>query len=391
MKHFKSLTAILVMLTLVLASCGEQTPVVNDASSSTNESTDSGLETEALTGLTPTPTVTIIPTGYQNIDLRVDTDLVQFFKVTYAGTKLVSVNITSDKDGSLFNGVWNTTVNPLGSNNSVVRTFSTPGIRVLTVTAVSAGRSNTGKIYLNVINTAPVIKLHYYGNPHVGEAFWVMAQIFDKNEPNGVAMCANTTWTIDAEAGVLDTALAEYSGTAELGVGCGVKLRFKTVFGHQLRVTTHDSEGIVAVNAVNLTVLPAFVGPRLNPRFFKAEERSGNVAGSRGSGKTLDLTSNGTTFTFDGMKPISTARYQAVLKLFVTNDQGIESVLYTEAGLKGIFYPDFFSALWFYYGSGTAPITRDCRIEIELTNLDGNVGTIPVWVGKCKYNTQKLN
>jgi hypothetical protein len=378
MKHFKSLTAILMMLTLVLASCGSQTPI-NDASSST----DSTLETEGFPPSGTTPIVSINAVGYQTVDLRVGIDLVKFFKVTYAGTKSVFVNITSDKDGSLFNGFWDTTVNPLGSNNSVIRTFTTPGTRVLTVTAVGAGRLSTGKVYLNVINTAPRIVLNYYDNPHVGENYWVTAQIFDKNEPDGVAMCANTTWTLDVK------------NTLDTSTGCRVKLLFSNVFTYQLRVTTRDSEGAEAVNAVNLTVLPAFVGPRLNASRSYLYEQNNSADGR--TGQTIDLTGRFEylNFDFDGQRPNDATRYRTVWTVFVTDTQGLESTLYTvqgidtgleQSGFSSHFYPtEFFPTV-----GGTAPITRDCRIAVEITYL-GSIGTVPVWVGKCTYNTQKLN
>jgi hypothetical protein len=372
MKHFKSLTAILVMLTLVLASCGGQNPVVNDASSSTNESTDSGLETEALTGLTPAPTVTITSTAYQNIDLRVETDLAKLFKVTHPTRTSVALTVTSDKDGVLFDGTW--LIDPtLFVPSKLNRTFATTGTRTITVTARAGIRSRTGTFYLNVINTAPVIKLHYYGNPHVGEKFWVTAQILDKNEPDGVAMCANTTWTIDAEADVI------YPSRG----GCRAILRFKNVFGHQLRVTTHDSEGIVAVNAVNLTVLPAFIGTRLDPSQFDV----GYLGEDGRTGQTVDMTQD-SLFSFAGEGPIETVSYKAIWTLFVIDDQGNESVRYTQKG-TGAYDKGFVTRLYFY-GGGTAPVTRDCRIAVEITYL-GSSSTVPTWVGKCKYNTQTLN
>jgi hypothetical protein len=381
MKHFKSLTAILVMLTLVLASCGSQTPI-NDASSSTDQSTDGSGENLGAEGIIVVPdriapTLTIKAIGYQNIDLRVATDLAPFFEITHPTAKKIQLNITSDKDGLLYNNVWST--DKLATTlPTLLRTFNTVGTRKITVVAsvgALAAYRNTGTFYLNVINTAPVIKLHYDGSPHVGESFWVTAQIFDKNEPDGTKMCANTTWTLDAP------------NTLDSSTGCQVKLTFSNVFTYQLRVSTHDSEGAEAVNAVNLTVLPAFVDQELkNLRTFYMANPDPTLY----LGQTVDLT-RGKDYFLDFFGSREGLSFRTIWTLFVTDDQGEESVLDTIKGFNIGYGGRFYTSVGILGGGGTAPVTRDCRMTVKITSPNGRITTVPVWVGKCTYYTQKLN
>jgi hypothetical protein len=383
MKHFKSLTAILVMLTLVLASCGSQTPI-NDASSST----DSTLETEALSKdpRYPAPTITITSTSYQDIDLRVETNLAKLFKVTHPIAKSVTLTVTSDKDGVLFDGTWN--IDPtLFVPSALKRTFATPGTRAVTVTARVGLLRRTGTFYLNVINTAPVIKLHYDSYAYVNENFWVTAQIFDKNEPDGTKMCANTTWTLDAP------------NTLDTSTGCQVKLTFSNVFTYQLRVSTHDSEGAVAVEAANLAVLPAFLSPRIIMSYLEFADY-GNCYGDVNYpvGSILNLAKGCQYFPRMlggrglniGASDFDYRVFSTIWSLFVTDEQGNENLLQTGPGVT-TFYKPFWSMFPIGGGGGTAPVTRDCRMTLKLTSPDGSIGNVTMWVGKCTYNTQKLN
>jgi hypothetical protein len=390
MKHFKSLTAILVMLTLVLASCGGQTPVVNDASSST----DSKLETEALSKdpRYPAPTITITSTAYQNIDLRVETDLAKQFKVTHPIAKKVTLTVTSDKDGVLFNGDW--LIDPtLFTPSALKRTFATPGTRTITVTAKAASYTRTGTFYLNVINTAPKIVLHADSNPRIGDEYFVTAQILDKNEPDGKKICANTTWSIDASDAEISNL---HDWNPDKSDGCRVKLKFSSAFTYQLRVRTHDSDGIEAVNAVNLTVLPAFIdqGQRfISPR-FSLHRIDPCSRGLIEMGEHFDLTVNClfpqlSTAAFRVNKDPNF--YNLVWSMFVTNDQGIETILHDTPTSYSLDNNNFHFDFNFEISrTGGAPVTRDCRLAVRYTYPGDATEYKTLWVGKCTYYTQPL-
>jgi hypothetical protein len=408
MKHFKSLTAILVMLTLVLASCGTQTPI-NDASSSTDQSTDGSGENLGAEGIivVPTrtaPTVTITSTSYQDIDLRVETDLAKLFKVTHPTRTSLALTVTSDKDGVLFDGTWN--IDPtLFVPSALKRTFATPGTRAITVTARVGLLKRTGTFYLNVINTAPVIKLHYDGNPYAGDRFYVMAQIFDKNEPDGTKMCANTTWTLDAP-NVLNT-----------NSGCNVRLDFTNVFTYQLRVSTHDSEGAVAVQAINLSVLPAFTDERLKYKrgYFAdfnfvptgKDTRCSNTPVGSNAYFNLPCNYYSSIWMRRSENQLETG-YKNMFSIFVTDSQGKEVLLSSISGQGGTSYGptpldengnssenlySYIAYTYLFVNIGNyAPVTRDCRIAVTIDDLALNLSrTTTVWVGKCTYNTQTLN
>jgi hypothetical protein len=412
MKQIKSLTAILVMLTLVLASCGGQTPIVNDATSSTNESaeenTNSELGAEGII-VVPNriaPTLTIKAIGYQNIDLRVATDLAPFFEITHPTDKKILLNITSDKDGLLYNNVWST--DKLATTlPTLLRTFNTVGTRKITVVASVgslAAYRNTGTFYLNVINTAPKIVLRYEGNPYQSsdvvhrDYFWMVVQIFDKNEPDYTKLCKNTTLTADGDL-IYRTYEASYNNS-EKGT-CTFKLYFLNIFTYQIRASTHDSEGAEAFDALNVTVQP----PRPETQPLITNLKEGGLANLYDTSfqNWLDLTKPAGSNTIRFSTRIFTPTPQPAIMtqntytLIVTNpDETETNLLVTQDNGASVrifsadrwYFQDVESIHAFPKIGNSVPITRDCRLKVKIESFaTGLTTTQTMWVGRCTYNT----
>ncbi len=198
-------------------------------------------------GGTVSPTITIKANpGY--VDLRVEKDLAQFFSVTHPVAKSVTLEVTSDKDGVLYNGAWSTDPNAL-FGPQLKRTFATQGVRTLTLRASYGSGVKQANLFVNVINTAPTVTLSYAGTAHVGEAYPITALITDINEASGQALCANTTWQVDAPD-ALDGA-----------TGCARSVTFGTTGSRQVRVHTLDGEGAQGNWTATLDVQPAPVNP----------------------------------------------------------------------------------------------------------------------------------
>lgn len=189
------------------------------------------------------------------VDLRVDTDLAQFFKVTQTNVKSVTLSVTSDMDGPLYAGPWSTDTGAL-IGPSLKRSFGTPGPRTLTLVATNNSIDTRATLAVNVVNTPPELTLQNAGDPRQGEDYPITALITDINEATGLALCAGTTWSVDAP------------DTLASPTGCDQKVRFGTTGPRQVRVTTRDGEGATAAQTLTLTVLPPPANPY--PRILSA-------------------------------------------------------------------------------------------------------------------------
>ena len=193
----------------------------------------------------------IAPGGSKVFDLRVQDNLAGSFTVSHPTANYVRLTVTSDRDGTLFDGQW--LVNPpVGGGlfaNSLPVNFQTAGSRTLTLTARYGTQVVSAAKDLIVLNWAPVIRLESSGIPEQNENFVVNAVVTDINETNPAAMCAAMTWSVDAP----DTIVS--------GSGCTRVINFGAMGNREVRATTQDSEGRTASAIVTFNVAP----PPANP------------------------------------------------------------------------------------------------------------------------------
>ncbi|WP_276959340.1 C1 family peptidase [Allomeiothermus silvanus] len=205
---------------------------------------------QAAPGGSEAPKISI-KTNPATVQLRVETNLAQFFQITHPVAKSVNLSVTSNLDGTLYSGGWSTDPNSL-FGPELKRTFTSVGSRTLTLLAKYGNSQASSSFVVKVINTPPTLNLQYGGDPHQGEAYSITALITDPNEPDINKLCGTTTWSVDAP------------DTLSAGTGCSVSVTFGATGSRQVRVTTQDSDGATATQTLNLNVLPTT--PKTKPK-----------------------------------------------------------------------------------------------------------------------------
>ena len=350
-----------------------------------NRRSNAWNQEQSLPGSSIPPTVTI-KNNPASVDLRVQTDVAKFFNVAHSESTVQSVNlsVTSDKDGSLYNGPW-----AVGNGQLIPvlnYTFKTLGTRTLTLVAQHGSSQATTSFAVNAVNTPPSLGLQYSGDAHQGDAYIINAVIADKNEPNPSKLCANTTWSVD----VPDTLSAT--------TGCQVKVTFGATGFRQVRATTQDGEGATASTSATLNVLAPLPNPY--PRIttygvYSREIVKGPISSFCGSaavssGSTLDLKELGCDLVPNNFPP----RYYAgvtvenptneVLSydwtLYFTGNGG-EFVL---ASAKASSKPSFNLS-----SGGDVAIPGACRVTLTVNAPDPSRSkSVNVWSGQCvRYAT----
>lgn len=327
-----------------------------------------------------------IKTNPARVDLRVEADLAQFFKVSHPVAKSVTLSVSSDKDGSLYSGAWSTDTNAL-FGPSLKRSFATAGTRTLTLVAKYGSSQSSASFTLNVVNTAPVLTLDFSGDARQAEPYTITALITDPNETDANKLCANTTWSVDAP------------DTLSATTGCQVKVTFGTTDTRQVRVATKDSEGLVASKTLELNVLPPAENPF--PKITSAGVYSREFVGSDfvfcgtktvTSGNTIDLRAKGCNISITLPDP---QRYFA--EVVVENPSGETlsnswSLYVTYSGAEHLLYTSS-ETLFSLYPYGNAFLgTDDCRIAVTVNAPEASRSkSQTVWTGKCTYYAGVLN
>lgn len=320
-------------------------------------------------------------------DLRVEGDLAQAFRVSHSVAKSVTLSVTSDKDGTLYSGSWNTDSGLFGP--SLLRTFNSPGPRTLSLLARYGTSETRATLSVNVVNTAPSLTLQAAGTPRQGEDYAIAALIRDINEPDASKLCANTVWAVDAPHTLSNT------------TGCTQQVRFASTGTHQVRVSTQDSEGLSASQTLTLNVLPPPENPY--PRIKSAGVYSREIitigslrmCGSKNmpSGSTIDLRDTGCSLVISQPAP---RRYSAEVevenpsgevltyswKLHVSTPTG-ETVLYS-ANQPNATFP-------LYPYQNAIPVTNSCRVSVTVNAPDASRSkSLTVWTGKCTYYSTRI-
>lgn len=330
-----------------------------------------------------------IKTNPATVQLRVETNLAQFFQITHPVAKSVNLSVTSNLDGTLYSGGWSTDQSSL-FGPELKRTFTSVGSRTLTLLAKYGNSQASSSFVVKVINTPPTLNLQYGGDPHQGEAYPITALITDPNEPDINKLCGTTTWSVDAP------------DTLSAGTGCSVSVTFGATGSRQVRVTTQDSDGATATQTLNLNVLPPPPNPypKITDYGVYSREFTGGQFRFCGSvrvagGSTIVLSDTGCTLRIG---PAPTRYYGGITvenpsnealtydwKLYVSGP-GFDNLLRADtASTSNVF------DLYNVHNAGLG--TDNCRVTVKVNAPDPSrsKGPITVWTGRCTYYSFNLN
>ncbi|GIW38681.1 MAG: hypothetical protein KatS3mg075_162 [Meiothermus sp.] len=323
----------------------------------------------------PPPTITI-RTSPATVQLRVETDLAQFFRVAHPLGN-VDLTVTSNLDGTLYSGSWSTDPNSL-FGPELKRTFNTVGSRTLTLIARYVNSQTSSSLVLDVVNTPPTLNLQYGGDPRQGQIYPITVLITDPNEPDTTRLCGSTQWSVEAP------------DTLSATTGCSVSVTFGTTGARQIRVTARDSEGATTTRTLTLDVLPPPANPY--PRItdygvYSAEYTGGPIhCGSVrvASGSTINLSDRGcpTPHRYYGRITVENPNDEALTydwKLHVS-PPGFDNLLLSETASTSYIFE-----LYNVHNSGLR--TDDCRVTVKVNAPDPSrsKGPITVWTGRCTY------
>ncbi|GAA3999056.1 hypothetical protein GCM10022631_07360 [Deinococcus rubellus] len=286
----------------------------------------------------------------------------------------LAVTVVSDKDG------------PLPTTGKYA--FGSEGQRRITITVRdSQGTAASKSFLLYILNADPTLTLQHAGDPQQGEAYTIAAQISDPNESNSAALCANTTWAVDAPDVLSNSS------------GCLQNVTFGTTGARQVRVTTRDSDGGVTAQTLTLNVLPPPANPY--PRITSKGVYSRDTRGTGAfrfcadvpinDGDTIDFSLDGCTLIIVGDPP---RRFSA--KVTVENPAN-EALTYAWKlygpgdNLLDTSTSPRFELLPSVGGNNTNPITTACSITVTVSVADPTRSkTALVWSGKCTYFSNRV-
>ncbi len=355
-----------------------------------NRRSDTWHKEQANPGSAETPKIEI-KSNPARVDLRVATDLAAFFKVSHSVSKSVSLSITSNVLGTIYDGPWTTDPFVFGGP-SFKYTFNAAQRHNITLSARYAGNESKATFALDVVNTAPILELSFSGDPHQNESYSIAAIVRDPNESNTTVICNNTTWSVDSPDTLLNT------------TGCQQKITFGTTGNRQVRVTTKDSEGLTASKTIMLNVLPPLENPfpRIKSAGVFSREFVQSGTGLRfcgeqsvSQGSTIDLRNDGCKL--DLSFP-DRPRYYANAEI---ENPSNETLSY----LWKLYIFDPVTNREFERSSDSSPIfnltrggneslvTLACRITLTITAPEDSRSKKdqPVWNGNCTYYAAQIN
>ncbi len=340
---------------------------------------------QATPGSSEAPQIQII-TDPARTDLRVETDLARFFKVTHSVAGSVNLTVTSSADGVLYNGPWSTSTNVI-AGPELKRTFNTQGSRTLNLVANYAGNQVQASLTIDAVNTAPNLSLQLSGTANQGVAYPITALVSDLNEPDTTTLCANTKWAVDAPDTLSST------------TGCSVSVQFGTTGPRQVRVSTRDRDGLTTANTQSLNVQPPPANPYPTVANTELASRGDgvNAAGCYNfhvdGGRTINLSERGCA---------ATSRPQRYFAQIAVNNPNSETLtydwtLYVGSGADETVHISTPGSrltafdLYTPYNAGEA--TTACRITVKVNapQASRSKGPITVWSGQCIHNTFTVN
>lgn len=316
-------------------------------------------------------------------DLRVERDLAALISVSHPVARTVHMVIRSDVEGLLYDGPWITDRAVLGGTR-VPHTFTAKGRHLLGFTASYGGQSVRAGVAVDVVNTAPTLRLLAGGDARQGEPYAIMAQALDINEGDAGGLCSRARWTVAPP----DT-LPDFSG-------CSQSVTFGEAGTRTVSVVTSDSEGLVAAALLSVNVLPPLANPY--PRINAAQVLSRQTAGvlnacqdvAMANGETIDLRQSGCiSEAVQSAPPRYSARADVdnpsgealgyEWTLFVSRN-GIETDLY-----GGPIGPAGPTVRLLSPGFQTL-VTNDCRLAVTVRAPQAErTKSRTVWTGRCTY------
>ena len=309
-----------------------------------------------------------------SVDLRVETDLAQFFKVSHPVAKSVTLTVTSDKDGTVYNGPWSTDTNVIAG--PVLKfTFASAGLRHLNLLARYGSSQASATLNVNVVNTPPTLTLSSSGDAHQSEPYQITAVIADKNEPDPNKLCATTVWSVDAPDALSAT------------TGCQINVTFGATGSRTVSATTTDSDGAATTKTLTLTVQP----PSVNPYPTITDAGVFTCGGPRvANGATIDLTARGC----GNNSLINLAR--ATVDNPSNEALTYEWAIYlTYSGSEHLFVKSSAASsnsfqLYSPYNAG--PGTDPCRVTVKVNAPDPSRSkSQTIWSGNCYHYSFQLN
>lgn len=338
---------------------------------------------QANPGSTEAPTVGI-RSAAATVDLRVPADLTDFFSVSHSVATSVQLVVTSSRDGTLYNGSWNTA--PYTFPVPMTRTFGTTGSRTITVRATYAGNVTQKTFTLNVVNKPPTISLSGSGTAYVGDPYFLTALVSDVNDAGTAGLCSRTTWQATAPDTLAST------------TGCQVTATFGAEGTRTVTATTRDAEGLTTTASLNVNVRPAAESPYPKVTSFGVYSRQLTYTlcfdVEVAAGATIDLRQNGCV-SGGGTPP---KRYSAAVTVENPTAEALTydwqtSVYYSGSwhvinSVTGSTSPTFVP----YSPGNTLDSTNPCRIWVRVNAPDpARSKAITVWSGSCTYYTTRLN
>lgn len=336
----------------------------------------------------PTVTITANPAL---VDLRVPTNLAQFFKVAHTVAKSVTLKISSQSLGTLYNGPWSTDKDAL-FGSSFEYAFQNGGDTYLTLEARYGASVRTTNFLVRVINSAPTVTLEYSGQAYLGEAYAFSAKVADKNETDVGGLCSRTTWAVSG------------SDVLSATSGCQVTVTFGAEGTRSVSATTKDLENSVTTKTANVFVNPARPNPYpvitssgvysrdswiVNGQFFGCRDNAVST------GATIDIDLTGCSLVI-GDPP---QRYSGQVGVDNPSNEALTYTfrLYVESGTQ---YESLYSSLInspepyfqlydrFNSGQGTGP----CHVTVTVNAPESSRSkSATIWTGRCTYHSFQLN
>jgi hypothetical protein len=281
----------------------------------------------------------------------------------------VTASVVSDRDGAL----------------AAEHVFTTEGLRTLTATVRdSSGATASVAFTVNVVNTPPALAVEYFGDPRQGEEYAFAVIPSDPNERDLVALCANTTWSVDAPDALLSA------------TGCLIRIRFASTGNRAVRLSTRDPQGATATRSLTVNVLPPPVDPF--PRIKSGGAFSDEAFPSLGTckqapvtlGALIDLRGRACTlYVGNGGN-----RYSVRLEVENPSGEGLTYDWQLRSGASGetVLLEETASSLPIFIlwnRQTSAPVTDNCQVRVRVNAPDSTRSkTETVWTGRCTYNTR---